>query len=161
MYSKYLLNFLYLVSEKLSIKVSSNPPLEQFIHITVLATNVMFIAEEYIIQFRKDDQVVRLIANDRPGAFYGIQTLLSILKPVGLNTYTIPSRIDIRDKPRFPYRGIQVDVARNFIPKETVMRLIDVMATYKLNKLHLHLSDDEGWRLEIPGFEELTKVMKL
>ena len=51
-----------------------------------------------------------------------------------------------------------LDVARNFHSKERVFKLLDSMATYKLNKLHLHLSDDEGWRIEIPGLEELTEV---
>ena len=54
--------------------------------------------------------------------------------------------------------GMHVDVARNFQPKSTILLLLDAMSMYKLNKLHLHLSDDEGWRLEIPGLEELTKV---
>ena len=64
----------------------------------------------------------------------------------------------IIDAPRFEYRGFQLDVARNFQPKEAVFRLLDLMARYKLNKFHFHLTDDEGWRLEIPGLPELTRV---
>ena len=59
---------------------------------------------------------------------------------------------------RYPYRGVMIDVARNFQYKESIFKLIDAMATYKLNKLHLHLSDDEGWRLEIPDLPELVEV---
>ena len=55
---------------------------------------------------------------------------------------------------------MHLDVARNFVPKDQVLKLIDVMAMYKLNKFHFHLTDDEGWRLEIPGLPELTEVRK-
>ena len=62
------------------------------------------------------------------------------------------------DKPRFDFRGMHLDVSRNFFDKTVVESILDVMAMYKLNKLHLHLSDDEGWRLQIPGLPELTDV---
>lgn len=62
----------------------------------------------------------------------------------------------IKDAPRFDYRGMMIDISRNFHEKNSILKLIDAMAIYKMNKLHLHLSDDEGWRLEIPGVEELT-----
>lgn len=91
--------------------------------------------------------------------FYGIQTFLSLLKPTG--DTIIPATVSgasIADEPRFPYRGLHFDISRNFQTKETIKRLIDMMALYKLNKLQLHMSDDEGWRLEIPGLEELTGV---
>jgi hexosaminidase len=71
--------------------------------------------------------------------------------------FRVPSLM-ITDAPRFSYRGLHVDVARNFQRKETVFHLIDLMARHKLNTLHLHLTDDEGWRLEIPGLPELTSV---
>lgn len=66
--------------------------------------------------------------------------------------------IELVDAPRFEYRGVMIDVARNFHTVEEIMKLIDTMALYKMNKLHLHLSDDEGWRLEIPALEELVEV---
>ena len=66
--------------------------------------------------------------------------------------------LKVRDGPRYQFRGMHLDVARNFHPKETVLRLLDQMAAYKLNKLHLHLADDEGWRIEIPGLPELTEI---
>ena len=53
---------------------------------------------------------------------------------------------------------MHVDVARNFYPKETILKLLDIMSMYKLNQFHFHLTDDEGWRLEIPGLPELTEV---
>ena len=65
---------------------------------------------------------------------------------------------EIDDRPDTPHRGFMLDIARNFTPKQEILRLIDVMALYKMNVLHLHLTDDEGWRLEIPGLPELTAV---
>ena len=64
----------------------------------------------------------------------------------------------IEDAPRFTHRGMHVDLARNFKHPATLRRLIDQMSAYKLNRLHLHLSDDEGWRIEIPGLPELTEI---
>jgi hexosaminidase len=91
---------------------------------------------------------------DAAGVYYGVQTLFS-LSPAGGGR--IPAML-IEDAPRFPYRGEHVDLARNFKHVPTLRRLIDQMSAYKLNRLHLHLSDDEGWRIEIPGLPELTEV---
>ena len=62
------------------------------------------------------------------------------------------------DAPRTAYRAVMVDVARNFLDKQFIFRLLDVMAMYKMNFLHLHLTDDQGWRLEVPALPELTDV---
>ena len=70
---------------------------------------------------------------------------------------TLPA-MTIVDAPRFGYRGLMLDVARNFQPKASVLRTLDLMARYKLNVLHFHLTDDEGWRVEIPSLPELTAV---
>lgn len=95
------------------------------------------------------------------GTFYGIQSLLSLISADQwhdqLASVDIP-RVSIQDAPRFAYRGIMLDIARNFNDLSAIKKLIDGMAFYKLNKLHLHLTDDEGWRLEIPGLPELTDV---
>jgi hexosaminidase len=91
---------------------------------------------------------------DTAGLYYGVQTLLS-LTPVGGGR--IPA-MTVEDAPRFEHRGMMVDVARNFRQPATLRRLIDQMSAYKLNRLHLHLSDDEGWRIEIPGLPELTAI---
>ncbi len=60
--------------------------------------------------------------------------------------------LEARDAPRFQYRGLFIDVARNFHSKAAILRALEQMAALKLNKFHLHLSDDEGWRIEIPGY---------
>ena len=90
------------------------------------------------------------------GVFYGIQTLLSLMG----ESSEVPTG-SISDYPRFTWRGMHYDCARNFHGKEVFYKLIDAMAMYKLNRLHLHITDDEGWRLQIPGLEELTEVTKI
>jgi hexosaminidase len=102
-----------------------------------------------------------LIAAAAPaGAFYGIQSLISLL-PVRMagqrQQVTVPG-VDITDAPRFGHRAFLLDVARNFKSKAEVLKVLDVMALYKLNVLHLHFNDDEGWRLQIPDLPELTEV---
>ena len=89
----------------------------------------------------------------------GLQSLRDLLPlPTTASEGVVLQAMHIIDAPRFEYRGFQLDVARNFQPKEAVFRLLDLMARYKLNKFHFHLTDDEGWRLEIPGLPELTRV---
>ena len=93
------------------------------------------------------------IAGVTPQAvFNGCQTLLA-LRAQG----EVP-HLQITDYPDLPYRGMMLDIARNFTSVESLKHLIELLSSYKINKLHLHLSDDEGWRLEIPGLEELTQV---
>ncbi len=97
---------------------------------------------------------ILLQASAASGIFYGIQTLRSILHryPQGI------PECSIHDYPDLNYRGMMLDVSRNFKNKSTVLKFLDWMATYKLNTLHFHLTDDEGWRLEIPGLPELTEI---
>ena len=90
------------------------------------------------------------------GAFYAVQSLLSLAHR-GARFGDVPRAV-VNDYPRFSHRGMHVDVARNFRPKEEIFKLLDAMSMYKLNKFHFHLSDDEGWRLEIPALPELTQV---
>lgn len=97
----------------------------------------------------------RVIGFDQAGVFYGLQSILSLVPTDGSGKI---ATLDASDAPRFQYRGIFLDVARNFHKKDAVLRLLDQMAAYKLNKFHFHLSDDEGWRIEIPGLPELTEV---
>lgn len=92
---------------------------------------------------------------DQAGVFYGLQSILSLLPAKGAMKI---ASLEASDAPRFDYRAVFIDVARNFHSKAALLRTLDQMAAYKLNKLHLHLSDDEGWRLEIPGLPELTAV---
>ncbi|XP_059175868.1 beta-hexosaminidase-like [Physella acuta] len=109
--------------------------------------------EAYEVEVDPSNESVQISANTSAGVFYGIQSLLSLASESGI----VPA-CHIQDVPRYPYRGMHVDVSRNFHTKEEILALLDTMAMYKLNKFHFHLTDDEGWRLEIPGLEELTQV---
>lgn len=100
-------------------------------------------------------QGAQIVGNDAAGAFYGLQSLISLIPMDGSKTI---ATVTVKDMPRFEHRGMHADVGRNFHNKESILRLLDQMAAYKLNKFHFHLSDDEGWRLEIPGLPELTDV---
>ena len=113
-----------------------------------------FSEEEYAIVCKKED--LRIYASTFAGAFYALQTLMQICKRDDTqNKITIPS-CEILDKPRFYHRGLHLDVARHFFDKTELMRLIELMSFYKLNVLHLHLTDDQGWRIEIKKFPLLT-----
>jgi len=97
---------------------------------------------------------ISVIGVDGNGVFNGLQSLAS-LYTVGQQTLPI---VEVVDEPHYAFRGMLVDVARNFHSKAFILSLLDQMAAYKLNKLHLHLGDDEGWRLEIPSLPELTEL---
>ena len=107
---------------------------------------------------------VSLRANTSKGLFYGIQTILQLL-PVEIESshktdkvsWKIPC-VEILDYPRFGWRGLMLDVSRHFFTKGEVLRYLDEMARYKYNRLHLHLADDQGWRIEIKALPNLTKT---
>ena len=104
---------------------------------------------------------IHIFASTNAGAFYAIQSLKTMVPPGALadpkKTIEIPCA-EIKDEPRFGYRAVMLDVARNFQPKKQVLKLLEAMSLYKLNTLHFHLTDDEGWRLELPSLPELTSV---
>ena len=105
---------------------------------------------------------VTVRAMNSAGLFYGVQTIRHLLPPVVEYTAAYPQPLSlpgvhISDQPRFGWRGMMLDVARHFLPLHDVKRFIDLAALYKLNRLHLHLSDDQGWRVEIPGWPNLTE----
>ena len=102
------------------------------------------------------DNLIKISAATPHGIFNGTQTLLSMLK--GKQTPYLLEAVSIRDYPDLAYRGQMIDIARNFTAPENLKKLVDIFASYKLNVLHFHFCDDEAWRLEIPGLEELTAV---
>jgi hexosaminidase len=106
-------------------------------------------------QLKIGEKGAEIVGFDQTGVFYGLQSILSLIPSDGSKKI---ATLDAKDAPRFQYRGIFLDVARNFHHKDAVLRLLDQMAAYKLNKFHFHLTDDEGWRIEIPGLPELTEV---
>lgn len=107
---------------------------------------------------------VMISANEPAGLFYGVQSLLQLL-PKEIESSEVQEDVkwrlplvSITDYPRFGWRGLMFDVARHFFGKEDVKQYIDQMARYKFNLLHLHLTDDEGWRIEIKSYPKLTEV---
>jgi len=107
----------------------------------------------YKLEIKQDG--AQIIAFDSSGLFYGAMSILSLLPAQGAPRI---ATLTASDAPRFAYRGAFLDVARNFHSKAAVLRLLDQMAAWKMNTFHFHLSDDEGWRIEIPGLPELTEV---
>ncbi len=99
---------------------------------------------------------ITVTSSDEAGSFYALQTLLQLLPAEG-GECSVPC-LKIEDAPRFGYRGLMLDVSRFFMPKDYVLKVIDCMAMLKLNKLHFHLADDNGWRLEIKQYPKLTEV---
>lgn len=105
-----------------------------------------------------DSKGIIIVANDAAGLFYGMQSFLQLL-PVSSNTQNIKiPYVNILDYPRFQWRGLMLDVARHFFTKEEVESYIDQMAKYKFNLFHWHLTDDEGWRIQIKSLPKLTEV---
>ncbi|MEU9795501.1 beta-N-acetylhexosaminidase [Streptomyces sparsogenes] len=112
-----------------------------------------------------DGHAVRIDGGGPAGVFWGAQTLRQLLGPDAFRrapigpreTWTVPCGA-IEDAPRFAWRGLMLDVARHFMPKGDLLAYIDLMAAHKLNVLHLHLTDDQGWRLEIRRYPRLTEV---
>ncbi len=100
---------------------------------------------------------IRLCANHPAGLFYAIQTLLQLIPTHPAATFSLPA-VAIRDTPRFGWRGAMLDVVRHFFGVEDVKRYIDLISHYKMNRLHLHLTDDQGWRIEIKSWPKLTEI---
>ena len=100
-------------------------------------------------------QRIEIRATSGAGLFYGMQTLLQLMQPAGTGSYSVVS-VEIEDTPRFAYRGLMLDVSRHFSTKEFIKKQIDALAYYKINRLHLHLTDAAGWRLEIKKYPLLT-----
>ena len=118
--------------------------------------------EGYQLKVTPKDITIR--AKSTAGIFYAFQTLRQLLPPVIESRTMIANRswrvpvLEINDAPRFSYRGLMLDVVRHFYPVADIKRYIDLMAMHKYNYLHLHLSDDQGWRIEIPSYPRLQTV---
>lgn len=103
------------------------------------------------------DNSITIQGNSYAGVFYGIQTLIQLLPAQALDNMAIPC-VTIEDYPRFAYRGLHLDVARHFFPVSFVKEYIDFIALHKMNTFHWHLTDDQGWRIEIKQYPKLTEI---
>ena len=105
---------------------------------------------------------ITLNAADYAGLFYGLQTLSQLMPPDAVTSSDVSSFdlpvLEIDDAPRFTYRGVHLDVARHFFPPEFIKHYIDLLALYKINRFHWHLTEDQGWRIEIDQYPKLTEV---
>ncbi|GAB3531719.1 family 20 glycosylhydrolase [Pontibacter brevis] len=116
---------------------------------------------EEAYELQVSPQEVIITASTPAGIFYGTQSLKTLMPPSALaskQSSVSLTGVHVKDEPRFGHRAFMMDVARNFQKKEEVLKVLDLMALYKLNVLHFHLNDDEGWRLEIPALPELTEI---
>lgn len=146
-----------------TFQTASKPPKANYIELRIDGALADELASEgYTLDVTPTRTVIA--ASKPAGLFYGIQTLRQLLPPQILRSayvegveWTIPC-LTIKDKPRFEWRGLLIDPARHFIPKADVLRFIDGMAFHKYNRLQIHLTDSEGWRLEIKKYPLLTEV---
>jgi len=118
--------------------------------------------EGYVLEVNKNKILIK--ANESRGLFYGVQTLLQLMPPEIFSAektekkkWLVPC-CKIYDKPRFAWRGMHLDVSRHFFPKEFIKRYIDLIAMHKMNTFHWHLTDDNGWRIEIKEYPKLTEI---
>ena len=145
----------------LPINVKGEEPIERIIYINQSDSIELDSPEAYQLYITQDSVVIN--SNSAEGAFRGVQTLRQII-PFESNDTLAEQRIwpiptgKIVDNPNFSFRGSMLDVARHFFSVEDVKKYIDLLAYYKINVLHLHLTDDQGWRIEIKSWPKLTEI---
>ena len=136
-------------------------PKNNSIVLTILGADVALGREGYTIDISETNVLIKAVSAN--GFFYGLQTLLQLLpaeiekQGSGAKTYSLPA-VNIKDKPRFAYRGMHLDVGRHMFPVDFIKKYIDLMAMYKMNTFHWHLTDDQGWRIEIKKYPRLTQI---
>jgi hexosaminidase len=146
---------------KLAIATADKPEIKSAIVLSMDPS--MSHQEGYELAVEKDR--IRITGKTPAGVFYGVQTLLQLIParpedirridPIG--QYRLPG-VMIEDHPRFPWRGMHLDVCRHFFPKEFIKRYLDLMAMHKMNVFHWHLTEDQGWRIEIKKYPNLTEI---
>lgn len=109
-------------------------------------------------RFNVDKEQIYIGGVDGPGLFYGMQTLIQLLPIPNTNSKIQIPCVTITDYPRFSYRGIHLDVSRHFFPIDYIKKFIDLLALHKMNYFHWHLTDDQGWRIEIKKYPKLTQI---
>lgn len=111
--------------------------------------------EAYLLEVNEDQ--VTITGSSAAGVFYGIQTLRKSL-PVAKDAQVVLPPVRVNDAPRFAYRGMMLDVCRHFFSLDSVKRYIDMLALHNINRFHWHLTDDQGWRIEIKKYPQLTQI---
>jgi hexosaminidase len=141
---------------------ASSGKTKQTIHLKINQRMTRLGVEGYRLSITPDR--IEAVAAQEAGLFYGMQTLRQLFPfqvyraaPVGAVDWRIPC-VEIEDQPRFTWRGLHLDVCRHFMPKSFILKLIDLIALHKLNTFHWHLTEDQGWRIEIKRYPRLTEV---
>ncbi len=155
----YLAKMLGEVTRSAFKSVATAASVDKAIHLQIGKVNVAQKREAYELGIAENG--ITITGTDPAGVFYGIQSLRSLIPleayQAGGTSVSLPLA-EITDGPRFGFRGVHMDVSRNFQSKETVLRVLDLLSLYKINRFLLYTTEDEGWRLEIDGLPELTEV---
>jgi len=147
---------------KVVTKSSTQVPIADGLLLTTKSASTNLGPEGYELTVATNSVVIR--APTQAGLFYGVQSLLQLLPPEIFSSNVVSGMdwklpcVQIEDQPRFKWRGLMLDVSRHFFTKDEVKRLLDLMASQKLNTFHWHLVDDQGWRIEIKKYPKLTEV---
>jgi hexosaminidase len=147
---------------EVGVKWGANRTVPNAILLTTASTNTNLGAEGYELIVASNSAVIR--APTQAGVFYGAQTLLQLLPPEIFSSNVVRDVdwqmpcVQIEDWPRFKWRGLMLDVSRHFFSKSEVEAILDAMALHKLNMFHWHLTDDQGWRIEIKKYPRLTQI---
>lgn len=159
--AKYLSEKIKSITEfELEVLPASSSLVENNIYLSI-SKNIELSQEGYELTISNNS--ITLNATQPEGLFRGVQTIIQMLFPLKnklnllSNEILIPT-VEIKDYPRFQWRGVMLDVARHFFSVSDVKKLIDLIALYKFNRLHLHLTDDQGWRIEIKSWPKLTEI---
>lgn len=143
------------------LKIGKDKPASDYINLT-LVSDIPVNEEGYLLEVTSSG--IDIKAKTAQGLFYGMQTVMQLL-PAEIESselikniaWTMPA-VTIKDEPRFKYRGQHIDVSRHFVDADFIKKQLDVMAMYKINKFHWHLTDDQGWRIEIKKYPKLTEL---
>ena len=142
------------------VKVQSAEKIDTENNYISISLDKSLAVEEYHLSVSNES--VKIVAGGYGGAFNGVQTLFQLLpSEVYTKNMSLPAVVsgcEVKDKPKFAYRGFMLDVARTFVEKDNVLRHIDYIAYHKINKFHWHLTDSQGWRIEIKSHPDLAKV---
>ena len=134
---------------------TSSKPKSKIVFLTKIIEEKKTFKEWYNLSISKNEVIVK--ATEAHGIFYGLQTLIQLLPLEKSLEIKLPC-LNITDEPKFQWRGMHLDVSRHFFPKEFIKKYIDYLAMYKMNTFHWHLTDDQGWRIEIKKYPKLTEV---
>jgi len=159
-FTSELLNEANYLSSKTGFTKDQKQESSRAIHLELLKDEENNSPESYKLEVNKNG--IHIQAPDQAGIFYGIQSLIQLLPASVLKTNLLKGNADINfvtieDKPRFPYRGMHLDVCRHFFSPDEVKKYIDLLAFHKMNKFHWHLTEDQGWRIEIKKYPKLQE----